>query len=130
VSPYHSGTVYGTTRADAVVTSLLAAPLADNYGRRMTLRSGAFVFTLGGAIQTFCNGFWMMSMVVPIYQVSGTQRTGQRCGPANRAVGDFAGGSCERLDACEGHARADTRSEAYWARSSSRGTSSATPRLW
>jgi MFS family permease len=57
VSPYHSGTVYGTTRADAVVTSLLAAPLADNYGRRMTLRSGAFVFTLGGAIQTFCNGF-------------------------------------------------------------------------
>jgi predicted MFS family arabinose efflux permease len=58
----------------------------------MTLRSGAFVFTLGGAIQTFCNGFWMMilgrvtsgfgvgmlSMVVPIYQVSGAQRTGTR----------------------------------------------------
>lgn len=30
----------------------------------------------------------------------------------------------------EGQARADTRSEAYWARSSSRGTSLATPRLW
>lgn len=67
----------------ASVTSLLAAPLADNYGRRVTLRSGAFVFTVGGAIQTFCLGFWtmvlgriisgfgvgMLSMIVPIYQV-------------------------------------------------------------
>jgi predicted MFS family arabinose efflux permease len=49
----------------------------------MTLRAGAFVFTMGGAIQTFCTGFWtmilgrvvsgfgvgMLSMVVPIYQV-------------------------------------------------------------
>lgn len=66
------------------VTSLLAAPLADNYGRRITLRLGAFVFTVGGAIQTFCGGFWtmvlgriisgfgvgMLSMIVPIYQVS------------------------------------------------------------
>jgi len=65
------------------VTSLLAAPLADNYGRRITLRFGAFIFTVGGAIQTFCTGFWtmvlgrvisgfgvgMLSMIVPIYQV-------------------------------------------------------------
>ena len=66
----------------AFITSLLAAPLADNYGRRITLRSGAFVFTIGGAIQTSTNGFWTMvlgrilsgfgvgqlSMIVPIYQ--------------------------------------------------------------
>lgn len=66
------------------VTSLLAAPLADTYGRRMTLRAGAMVFTVGGAIQTLCSGYGMMlvgritsgfgvgmlSMIVPIYQVS------------------------------------------------------------
>lgn len=66
------------------VTSLLAAPIADNYGRRITLRIGAVIFTIGGAIQTFCNGYGMMvggrvvsgfgvgmlSMIVPIYQVS------------------------------------------------------------
>lgn len=66
------------------VTSLLAAPLADNFGRRITLRLGAFIFTVGGAIQTFCGGFWtmvlgrvisgfgvgMLSMIVPIYQAS------------------------------------------------------------
>ena len=48
----------------------------------MTLRIGAFVFTIGGAIQTLCGGFWTMvlgriisgfgvgllSMVVPVYQ--------------------------------------------------------------
>ncbi|RSH87041.1 hypothetical protein EHS25_003529 [Saitozyma podzolica] len=76
------GNMVAVLEIGAFITSLLAAPLADNYGRRMTLRSGAFVFTLGGAIQTFCNGFWMMiigrvtsgfgvgmlSMVVPIYQ--------------------------------------------------------------
>ena len=50
----------------------------------MTLRIGALVFTIGGALQTFCAGFvsmvvgrviagfgvGMLSMVVPIYQVS------------------------------------------------------------
>lgn len=65
-----------------IVTSLLAAYLADTYGRRLTLRSGAFVFTIGGAVQTFCNGYGtmvvgriisgfgvgMLSMIVPIYQ--------------------------------------------------------------
>jgi hypothetical protein len=68
------------------VTSLLAAPLADNYGRRLTLRLGACIFCIGGACQTFCTsytimvigriisgfGVGMLSMVVPIYQVSWT----------------------------------------------------------
>jgi len=78
-----------------LVTSLLAAPLADNFGRRITLRSGAFVFTVGGGIQTFCSGFWtmvlgrvisgfgvgMLSMIVPIYQVGPS-----RCDVSSRAV--------------------------------------------
>jgi MFS family permease len=64
------------------VTSLLAAPLADKYGRRITLRAGAIIFTIGGAIQTLCTGYMvmiigritsgfgvgMLSMIVPIYQ--------------------------------------------------------------
>ena len=71
------------------VTSILAAPLADNYGRRMTLRAGAFVFTVGGAIQTLCTGYdvmligrimsgfgvGMLSMIVPIYQVGESWET-------------------------------------------------------
>lgn len=69
------------------VTSLAAAHIADNYGRRMTLRTGAMIFTIGGAIQTFCVGYnsmllgrfisgfgvGMLSMVVPIYQVCDLQ---------------------------------------------------------
>ncbi|KAK1923204.1 hypothetical protein DB88DRAFT_494227 [Papiliotrema laurentii] len=76
------GNMVAVLEIGAFITSLLAAPLADNYGRRITLRSGAFIFTLGGAIQTFCSGFYtmilgrvisgfgvgMLSMVVPIYQ--------------------------------------------------------------
>ncbi len=64
------------------VTSLLAAHLADKYGRRWTMRTGAFLFSIGGVFQTFCNGYrvmvfgrfvsgcgvGMLSMVVPIYQ--------------------------------------------------------------
>jgi MFS family permease len=38
----------------------LAAPLADNYGRRITLRLGAIIFTVGGAFQTVCTGYNMM----------------------------------------------------------------------
>lgn len=70
--------------AHPLVTSLLAAHIADTRGRRMTLRAGALIFTIGGAFQTFCLGFTsmvvgrvisgfgvgMLSMVVPIYQVS------------------------------------------------------------
>jgi hypothetical protein len=69
---------------DGLVTSLLAAHIADTRGRRMTLRMGALIFTIGGGFQTFCAGFTsmvvgrvisgfgvgMLSMVVPIYQVS------------------------------------------------------------
>ncbi|WRT70803.1 uncharacterized protein IL334_007802 [Kwoniella shivajii] len=76
------GNMVAVLEIGAFITSLLAAHLADNYGRRMTLRSGAFVFTVGGAIQTWCIGFktmilgriisgfgvGMLSMVVPIYQ--------------------------------------------------------------
>lgn len=53
----------------------------------MTLRIGAMIFTIGGAIQTFCVGYnsmllgrfisgfgvGMLSMVVPIYQVCDLQ---------------------------------------------------------
>ncbi|RXK41044.1 hypothetical protein M231_01675 [Tremella mesenterica] len=76
------GNMVAVLEIGAFITSLLAAPLADNYGRRITLRAGAFVFTIGGAIQTFCTsystmivgritsgfGVGMLSMVVPIYQ--------------------------------------------------------------
>jgi MFS family permease len=78
------GNMVAVLEIGAFITSLLAAPLADNYGRRFVLRAGALVFTIGGAFQTFCSGFWwmilgritsgfgvgMLSMVVPIYQVS------------------------------------------------------------
>ena len=81
-SPTEVGNMVAVLEIGAFITSLLAAPLADNYGRRITLRSGALVFTIGGAIQTCTNGFWIMilgrilsgfgvgqlSMVVPIYQ--------------------------------------------------------------
>lgn len=64
------------------VTSLLGAYLADRYGRRWTMRTGAILFSIGGVFQTLCNGYrlmvfgrfvsgcgvGMLSMVVPIYQ--------------------------------------------------------------
>ncbi|KAK8850652.1 hypothetical protein IAR55_004571 [Kwoniella newhampshirensis] len=76
------GNMVAVLEIGAFVTSLAAAHLADNYGRRMTLRTGAIVFTIGGAVQTFCTGYavmvvgriisgfgvGMLSMVVPIYQ--------------------------------------------------------------
>lgn len=79
--------ILSRTHGNHAVTSLAAAHIADNYGRRMTLRTGAIVFTIGGAIQTFCVGYnsmvlgrivsgfgvGMLSMVVPIYQVCGLQ---------------------------------------------------------
>ncbi|KAJ9122889.1 hypothetical protein QFC24_003927 [Naganishia onofrii] len=66
----------------AFITSLLAAPLADAKGRRFTVRLGAAVFSIGGAVQTFTRGYrsmcigriisgfgvGMLSMIVPIYQ--------------------------------------------------------------
>ncbi|WVN89794.1 uncharacterized protein L203_105024 [Cryptococcus depauperatus CBS 7841] len=76
------GNMVAALEIGAFITSLAAAHLADNYGRRMTLRTGALVFIFGGAFQTFCNGYTtmligrvtsgfgvgMLSMVVPIYQ--------------------------------------------------------------
>nr|XP_031859525.1 uncharacterized protein CI109_004987 [Kwoniella shandongensis]KAA5526597.1 hypothetical protein CI109_004987 [Kwoniella shandongensis] len=76
------GNMVAVLEIGAFITSLGAAHLADNYGRRMTLRTGAIVFTIGGAVQTFCTGYGvmvvgrvisgfgvgMLSMVVPIYQ--------------------------------------------------------------
>jgi MFS family permease len=43
-----------------LVTSLLAAPLADAKGRRFTVRLGAAVFSIGGAVQTFTRGYRSM----------------------------------------------------------------------
>ncbi|UOH80185.1 hypothetical protein LQV05_002834 [Cryptococcus neoformans] len=76
------GNMVAVLEIGAFITSLAAAHIADNYGRRMTLRTGAMVFTIGGAVQTFCVGYnsmllgrivsgfgvGMLSMVVPIYQ--------------------------------------------------------------
>ncbi|TYJ53900.1 hypothetical protein B9479_005449 [Cryptococcus floricola] len=76
------GNMVAVLEIGAFITSLAAAHIADNYGRRMTLRTGALVFTIGGAFQTFCVGYYsmvfgrvisgfgvgMLSMVVPIYQ--------------------------------------------------------------
>jgi MFS family permease len=42
------------------VTSVAAGRIGDILGRRGTLFSGAVVFALGGAIQTFTNGFTIM----------------------------------------------------------------------
>ena len=42
------------------VTSLASGRVGDIIGRKMTLFWGALIFTIGGAIQTFTNGFWMM----------------------------------------------------------------------
>ncbi len=42
------------------VTSVAAGRLGDIIGRKGTLFAGAIVFTIGGAIQTFTTGFWVM----------------------------------------------------------------------
>jgi len=44
----------------STVTSLAAGVVGDTVGRKGTLFIGAVVFTIGGAIQTFTNGFWLM----------------------------------------------------------------------
>lgn len=44
----------------AVVTSVAAGRVGDIIGRKGTLFIGALVFTVGGAIQTFTTGFWVM----------------------------------------------------------------------
>ncbi|TXT05989.1 hypothetical protein VHUM_03750 [Vanrija humicola] len=66
----------------AFITSLLAARVADTYGRRWTMRVGALLFSVGGCVQTLTTGYGvmvvgrfvsgcgvgMLSMIVPIYQ--------------------------------------------------------------
>lgn len=42
------------------VTSIAAGRVADIIGRRKTLFTGACIFVVGGAIQTFTTGFKMM----------------------------------------------------------------------
>ncbi|KAH0838220.1 general substrate transporter [Lanmaoa asiatica] len=63
-------------------TSIAAGRVGDIVGRKGTLFVGAFVFTIGGAVQTFTTGFYVMiigrvisgfgvgllSTIVPIYQ--------------------------------------------------------------
>ncbi|KAI0756710.1 general substrate transporter [Daedaleopsis nitida] len=76
------GTMVAVLEIGAFVTSVAAGQIGDIIGRRGTLFSGAVVFTIGGAIQTFTPGFWVMvlgrivsglgvgllSTIVPIYQ--------------------------------------------------------------
>lgn len=43
-----------------LVTSVAAGRIGDILGRRGTLLVGALVFAVGGAVQTFTPGFWVM----------------------------------------------------------------------
>ncbi|KLO09332.1 general substrate transporter [Schizopora paradoxa] len=76
------GTMVAVLEIGAFITSIAAGRVGDIIGRRMTLFAGAVLFTCGGAIQTFTNGFVVMvigrivsgfgvgllSTIVPIYQ--------------------------------------------------------------
>ena len=42
------------------VTSLAAGRVGDIFGRKKTLCAGATLFTAGGAVQTFTNGYELM----------------------------------------------------------------------
>ncbi|KAJ9103269.1 hypothetical protein QFC21_002692 [Naganishia friedmannii] len=54
------GNMVAILEIGAFITSLLAAPLADAKGRRFTVRLGAIVFSIGGAVQTFTQGYRSM----------------------------------------------------------------------
>ncbi|KAF5356121.1 hypothetical protein D9756_004059 [Leucocoprinus leucothites] len=76
------GTMVAVLEIGAFITALAAGRVGDIIGRKGTLFTGAIVFTIGGAIQTWTNGFYMMivgrvisglgvgllSCIVPIYQ--------------------------------------------------------------
>ncbi|KAL4069702.1 general substrate transporter [Scleroderma yunnanense] len=80
--PLEVGTMVAVLELGALATSIAAGRVGDIIGRKGTLFTGAFVFTIGGAIQTFTTGFYMMivgrvvsgfgvgllSTIVPIYQ--------------------------------------------------------------
>ncbi|CAL1695290.1 unnamed protein product [Somion occarium] len=79
---FEVGTMVAVLEIGAFITSIAAGRVGDIIGRRGTLFIGACVFALGGAVQTFTPGFWIMvigrviagfgvgllSTIVPIYQ--------------------------------------------------------------
>lgn len=54
------GTMVAVLEIGAFITSLAAGRVGDVLGRRGTLLVGAIVFAVGGGIQTFTPGFWVM----------------------------------------------------------------------
>ncbi|KEP53024.1 putative MFS monosaccharide transporter [Rhizoctonia solani 123E] len=76
------GTMVAILEVGAFITSIASGRVADIIGRRRTLFTGACIFVVGGAIQTFTTGFEVMvlgrivsgfgvgllSTIVPIYQ--------------------------------------------------------------
>ncbi|KAL6310034.1 general substrate transporter [Sparassis latifolia] len=80
--PIEVGTMVAVLEIGAFITSVAAGRVGDLLGRRGTLFIGAIVFAVGGAVQTFTPGFWIMivgrviagfgvgllSTIVPIYQ--------------------------------------------------------------
>ncbi|KAG2150113.1 general substrate transporter [Suillus cothurnatus] len=80
--PIEVGTMVAVLELGALATSIAAGRVGDIIGRKGTLFTGAIVFTIGGAIQTFTTGFYVMivgrvisgcgvgllSTIVPIYQ--------------------------------------------------------------
>ncbi|KAG2075007.1 general substrate transporter [Suillus decipiens] len=80
--PIEVGTMVAVLELGALATSIAAGRVGDIIGRKGTLLTGAIVFTIGGAIQTFTTGFYVMivgrvisgcgvgllSTIVPIYQ--------------------------------------------------------------
>ncbi|SCV74738.1 BQ2448_7767 [Microbotryum intermedium] len=87
---YELATMVAILEIGALITSLLAGRVGDIFGRRLTLLTGALIFTTGGAFQSFATGFKVMvfgrilsgfgvgflslifhsehSMIVPVYQ--------------------------------------------------------------
>ncbi|GAA99374.1 uncharacterized protein L969DRAFT_102739 [Mixia osmundae IAM 14324] len=90
---YELGTMVAILEVGAFITSLLAGQVGDIFGRKKTLFWGAVIFTAGGAVQSFTNGFPLMvfgrvlsgfgvgflSMIVPVYQseISPAEHRGQ-----------------------------------------------------
>ncbi|KAF8233441.1 general substrate transporter [Tricholoma matsutake] len=80
--PIQIGTMVAVLEIGAFVTSIAAGRVGDIIGRRGTLFIGGVIFTIGGAVQTFTTGYWVMIMgrivsgfgvgllstIVPIYQ--------------------------------------------------------------
>jgi len=66
----------------AFISSLVIGKIGDILGRRRTILYGSIIFVVGGALQTFTNGFFVMllgriiaglgvgtlSTIVPVYQ--------------------------------------------------------------